>query len=89
MPEPSSAETPNVAAPQLFSLHGKNALVTGGSRGIGAAMALALAQSGASVCIAQRDTTNTSTRDKIEAEGGTATIVPCDLSNIEDVNGTM
>ena len=85
MSESSSAETPAITAPELFSLKGKNALITGGSRGIGAAIALALAQAGASICIAQRDTTNTSTRDKIKAEGGTATIVPCDLSNMNDV----
>ncbi|MEB6377395.1 SDR family oxidoreductase [Leclercia adecarboxylata] len=38
-----------------FSLHGKRALVTGGSRGLGFACAVALAQSGAQVWIAARD----------------------------------
>ncbi|KNC08600.1 3-oxoacyl-ACP reductase [Klebsiella sp. RIT-PI-d] len=38
-----------------FSLHGKRALVTGGSRGIGFAAAVALAQAGAAVWIAARD----------------------------------
>lgn len=38
-----------------FSLHGKRALVTGGSRGIGFAAAVALAQAGAEVWIAARD----------------------------------
>lgn len=37
---------------ELFSLRGKNVLVTGGSRGIGAAISIALADAGASVCIA-------------------------------------
>lgn len=43
--------------PQLpsFTLHGKRALVTGGSRGIGFAAAVALAQAGAEVWIAARD----------------------------------
>ncbi|MEO7456256.1 MAG: 2-dehydro-3-deoxy-D-gluconate 5-dehydrogenase KduD [Gemmatimonadaceae bacterium] len=36
-------------APHLFSLHGKRALVTGASRGLGQAMALALADAGADV----------------------------------------
>lgn len=35
----------------MFDLKGKSALVLGGSRGIGAATALALAESGASVCV--------------------------------------
>lgn len=37
-----------------FTLHGKRALVTGGSRGIGFAAAVALAQAGAEVWIAAR-----------------------------------
>lgn len=43
--------------PQMpsFSLHGKRALVTGGSKGLGFACAVALAQAGAQVWIAARD----------------------------------
>lgn len=43
--------------PQMpsFSLHGKRALVTGGSRGLGFACAVALAHAGAEVWIAARD----------------------------------
>jgi 2-deoxy-D-gluconate 3-dehydrogenase len=69
----------------LMSLKGQNALVTGGSRGIGAAIAVALAQAGASVCIAQRDSSNTATADTIRANGGRAKILTCDLSHIEEV----
>lgn len=50
-PPPSLQSHP---APTLFSLAGKHALVTGGTRGIGAACALSLAQAGASVCLAVR-----------------------------------
>lgn len=38
----------------MFSLTGKRALVTGGSRGIGAAIAKGLAEAGADVCIGYR-----------------------------------
>jgi len=41
----------------MFSLKGKRALVTGGSRGIGAAIAKILAEAGADVCIGYRKRT--------------------------------
>ncbi|CAI7634722.1 unnamed protein product [Penicillium pancosmium] len=49
----------------LFSLSGRTALITGGTRGIGQAMAFALAEAGADVILVQRDESNTSTRDEI------------------------
>ncbi|KAF4618718.1 hypothetical protein D9613_009912 [Agrocybe pediades] len=44
----------NLSVLDLFSLNGQNALITGASRGIGAACALALAQAGASLCLVLR-----------------------------------
>jgi 3-oxoacyl-[acyl-carrier protein] reductase len=49
-----------------FSLLGKNAVVTGGSRGIGAAIAKELAEAGADVLLTYRD--NKAAADKIVAE---------------------
>lgn len=50
----------------LFSLSGRTALVTGGARGIGQAMAFALAEAGADIILVQRDASNTATKDEIE-----------------------
>lgn len=83
----SSTTTPSVPALQLFSLKGQTALVTGGSRGIGAAIAIALADAGASVCVAQRDPSHTSTADTIRSRGHRAEILSCDMTNREDVKG--
>ena len=58
---------------QLFSLKGRVALVTGASRGLGFAMARALADEGAMVVLNGRDATTLAARQSdIEAAGGQA-----------------
>lgn len=83
--------TPNTmsAIQQLFSLEGKTALVTGGTRGIGQAMAVALAESGADVLLVQRDESNQSTKQAIEALGRKATIYTADLASPSSVNALV
>ncbi|GME61347.1 2-deoxy-d-gluconate 3-dehydrogenase [Neofusicoccum parvum] len=71
----------------LFSLRGRTAAVTGGTRGIGAAMAVALAEAGADIILIQRDNKNTATKSSIEELGRKATIVTADLSSAEEVAG--
>ena len=44
----------NAGVPAVFSLKGKRAVVTGGSRGIGAAVSRLLAECGADVCVGYR-----------------------------------
>ena len=61
---------------------GKLALVTGASRGIGAATAEALAAAGAHVILVARTAKSLEeVEDRIHAAGGSATIAPLDLSD--------
>jgi gluconate 5-dehydrogenase len=63
-----------------FDLHEKVALVTGGSRGLGFAMARAYAQAGACVVLAARDTERLEQAvAQIRAEGGDAHALAFDL----------
>jgi NAD(P)-dependent dehydrogenase (short-subunit alcohol dehydrogenase family) len=67
-------------------LAGKTALVTGSSKGIGAATALALAAAGAHVVITGRDVgALEGVEDAIHEGGGTATIAPVDLSESDGI----
>jgi NAD(P)-dependent dehydrogenase (short-subunit alcohol dehydrogenase family) len=67
-------------------LAGRVAMVTGASRGIGAATAEALAGAGAHVVLAARDRDAlASVASGIQAAGGQATPVPTDVSKVEDV----
>ena len=65
---------------------GKLALVTGASRGIGAAVAEALAAAGAHVILVARTTKALEeVEDRIHAAGGSATIAPLDLSQPDSI----
>ena len=67
-------------------LSGKTALVTGSSKGIGAATAEALAAAGAHVVITGRDVKSLEkVEDAIHAVGGNATIAPVDLTETDAV----
>ena len=65
---------------------GKLALVTGASRGIGAATAEALAAAGAHVILTARGATALEqVEERIHAAGGNATIAPMDLNDHENI----
>jgi 3-oxoacyl-[acyl-carrier protein] reductase len=67
-----------------LGLKGKRAIVTGASRGIGKACALALAAEGARVCVAARNEEMLAqTVKEIDAAGGEGMYVSADLTEIE------
>lgn len=67
-------------------LAGQTALVTGASRGIGAATALALAKAGAHVIlVARKVKALEEVEDQIHEAGGTSTIAPIDLTEPDAV----
>ena len=69
-----------------MKLAGKTAVVTGSRRGIGKAIALALAGEGASVTIADINLEECqAVADEIKASGGNALAVKCDISNKAEV----
>ncbi|WP_210485748.1 SDR family NAD(P)-dependent oxidoreductase [Microvirga antarctica] len=68
------------------SLSGRKVVVTGGSRGIGKAVALAFAQNGASVSICARGVAALEdTRAMLARAGGTVHAARCDLSDPHDI----
>src|SRR5450631_3004148 len=67
-------------------LSGRVALVTGASRGLGAAVAVELARLGAHVVITARTQGGLEdTDDAVRAVGGTATLLPLDLREPEQL----
>jgi len=70
----------------MNELQGKAAVVTGASRGIGAATAEELARQGVAVVLAARSTGEIeAVAQKIAAAGGKASAVACDVTNYDDV----
>ncbi|MBY6013862.1 SDR family NAD(P)-dependent oxidoreductase [Qipengyuania gaetbuli] len=67
-------------------LEGKLALVTGASKGIGAASAVALAEAGAHVVLTGRDVRALeAVEDRIHETGGQSTIAPVDLAESDGI----
>jgi NAD(P)-dependent dehydrogenase (short-subunit alcohol dehydrogenase family) len=66
----------------LFDLTGKTAFVTGASRGIGRAIAVALAQAGADVALVARTAEGLAdTADDVTAIGRKAIVIPADVTD--------
>ena len=72
-------------------LKGKNAIITGASRGIGREIALTLAENGANIVINYRNYNNEieALVKDIEAKGVKIVSVKCDVSNFEEVENLI
>lgn len=73
-----------------FRLDGRRALVTGAGRGIGLALAAALAEVGAAVTLSARSLPEiASVAEAIRAKGGAATTLQLDVTDIEAVAAAL
>ena len=81
----------NRTAMPSLPLSGKSALVTGGARRIGRAIAMALSAAGADVTITYKTsvTEAASTVREMEATGGRALAVCCDVRSETEVQGAI
>jgi NAD(P)-dependent dehydrogenase (short-subunit alcohol dehydrogenase family) len=79
----------NININQLFDLSGKTAIVTGGSRGLGKQIAIALAEAGANIVVCSRNINACKeVSDQLQEIGVNALACQCDVSkkgDIEDV----
>ncbi len=69
-----------------MNLEGKNAIVTGGSQGIGTATSLELAREGANICLTYRkhESEAMAVQGEIEAMGRKALALKCDISSFAE-----
>lgn len=73
-----------------FSLKGKNAIITGGNRGLGFGIATAFAQSGANVAILCRDAAKAQEAlDFLKQYGGKYESFSCDVTDIKSVRAAV
>ena len=80
----------HIVSDQLFSVSGQHVLITGGSRGIGRAIAEGFAARGAKVMICSRSQESVETAVKEMNEAGMAvTGLTCDVSDPEQIKSTV
>jgi len=80
----STAALADVSVAELVDLSGRRAFVTGGAKGIGAAIARRLVEAGATVTIGDIDDATRATADAIGCES-----VSCDITSAADVEAAL
>jgi 3-oxoacyl-[acyl-carrier protein] reductase len=72
-------------------LEGKNAIVTGGSQGIGAAISIELAKEGANICLTYRkhEAEARAYEQQIRAMGRKALALQCDIASFKDAEAVV
>ena len=76
-----------MATSDPFSLAGRRALVSGGSRGIGLGVAMAMADAGAALALVSRDPEALQAAcDQIVARDGRAVAYPYDLTDVDGID---
>jgi 2-deoxy-D-gluconate 3-dehydrogenase len=73
----------------LFNLSRRVAVVTGGTRGLGAAMAVALADAGADIAIIARDVANNATEQRIRGLGRRCLAIQADVGQADQRRGLI
>lgn len=77
-------------ASHLFDIAGRVALITGASRGIGRAIALGLAEAGASVALSSRTEADLSqTAEEVRVLGARAEAFPADVSRVAEIRALV
>ncbi|MGG1674338.1 SDR family oxidoreductase [Neobacillus sp. NRS-1170] len=72
---------------ELFNIKGKTAIVTGGGRGLGEQMALALAEAGANVVVCSRKLEACQeVSDRLVNLGVRSMALACDVQNLDEIN---
>jgi NAD(P)-dependent dehydrogenase (short-subunit alcohol dehydrogenase family) len=75
---------------KAFDLSGRKAFVTGASRGIGRAIAVAFAEAGADVALVSRSAESlTAVAKDVGAFGRSAAVIPCDLTDRDAVGAAV
>ncbi len=71
---------------QLFDLHGRVSVITGGTAGLGLQMATGLAEAGSDIVVCSRDEAKcTAAAEELRALGTRVLAVPCDVSDPEQI----
>jgi NAD(P)-dependent dehydrogenase (short-subunit alcohol dehydrogenase family) len=78
------------ASPELFRLDGKVALITGATRGIGLAIAQAMAQAGARVVVSSNEVDECArVAEQLRTDGHDAIGIPCDVASRDQIEALV